>query len=169
MKPHKPVNLVNKAAIGAHGPTIMPKGPYWQNPVYQFMARTQRNAQTMGNTAEMQRASAIMQEIVENRISAEKYAELEALRIESERRAKSERKKQASANFNPNAARKEESIQTGVNVAEVKRRLFNLQTSPQNMIRELEKLPAAQRKEIAASLTVFLRSKIAPYLKQHNL
>jgi|GEM_PF-1003698 len=166
MKPHgkPPAKFSAEAHNGNRGPSV----PYWQNPIYQFVARSHKIAETARNAAEMQRLSSLMQLLAENKMSAEQQAELEALRAEHEKREKSQRKKQARSD--PRAFAKEETIaRSEVNVTEIKRKLFNLQTSPENMIRTMEMLPNAQKREVAASLTPYLRSKIATYLKQHNM
>ncbi len=93
----------------------------------------------------------------------ETYFELDAKRRVFERMRKVEKKKQV--HQRPVQSVIEKSM---VNVQELKRRIFNPQTSPKNMVKALEALPADERKKVIHDLTSFLRSKIQPYLKQQG-
>ena len=55
-----------------------------------------------------------------------------------------------------------------VNVPELKRRIFNTQTSQENMVKALEAMPKADREKTIKGLTPFLRSKVAKYLASHG-
>ena len=150
-KPKVPVKPVER---------VRPKVPYWEDPVYRFVSGMQRRAQTVGHEAEVARYSELMQRLVEKKLPDDAYFTLDAQRRELQRQQKAERKKNQKKPANV------QEPASNVDVTALKRRVFNPQTSQQNMIKSLEAMPAAERKKTISSLTTFLRSKIKKYLQE---
>ncbi|MDD4081919.1 MAG: hypothetical protein PHD05_00895 [Sphaerochaetaceae bacterium] len=152
---------------------IVQKKPYWKDPLYHFISRQHRTAQISSNVSEMTRLSELMSKMATKGLSEEQRIEIDLLRQAAEKREKMERKK---TQYGPKEillkekAKKE--LTTGIDeitVDALKRRLFYVHTSPENMIKILEKLPLDERKKTAKKLTQYLRSKIIDYLTQKRL
>lgn len=140
--------------------------PYFQDPVYHFVSRQHREASLANNQEVVQKWGDLMHKLSEGSLPDNIYFQLEGERRAEEQRLKQERKKHSQAQ---GQRRPEEKIEkSGVNVAELKKRVFNPQTSPENMVKALEALPVQERKKVIGNLTAFLRSKIQQYLKSHG-
>ena len=145
-------------------PAVRPNVPYWEDPVYRFVSGMHRKAQTVGNQADVARMAELMQRLVNKSLPDDTYLKLDAERRAYQQKEKQERKKMQKGKVE----RQVTELRPSVNVAELKRRIFNPQTAPQNMIKALEALPADERKKTVQSLTPFLRSKIAKYLQSRG-
>ena len=144
-------------------PRLNPK-KYWDHPVYQHLSKRLRIAQER-NPAEAAQISLTIQALMSGKISHAKLEELDLQRRELAKADKVERKKQV-AHFVP---KKKEKGGPKINTTELKKRIFNAQTSKENMVKAFEKLPREDRINVAKSLTPFLRSKIAKYLERKGL
>ena len=140
---------------------VRPNLPYWEDPVYRYVSGLHKRVQIKGNAAELSRLAELMQKIVNKSLSDEIYFKLDADRKEFQRKMKQLRKKQQKSDHIVS----KDSSAPSINIAELKRRIFNPQTSSQNMIKALEAMPAEDRKKTIQSLTPYLKSKIAKYLQ----
>jgi hypothetical protein len=138
---------------------------YWEHPTFQFLSKRQRLAQAANNVAELERINANLQKFMEGKMSEAELIKIEEMRKDSVKSEKAERRKQQKG-FKPRVV---EEVHSQINTAELKKRIFNPQTSPQNMMMAFEKLPADERKRVAKSLTPYLRSKIPKYLESKGL
>ncbi|MFA6268522.1 MAG: hypothetical protein WCW13_05415 [archaeon] len=164
MKPRPNFSSNAKKVIGGQASV---RRNYWEDPIYQFVARNHRFAQDKANAQEMARLSDLMQHLVNGTLSDTVRSELEGLRQAAERQAKAERKQ--NQRIPPKNVVKEETALAEVHKDALKRQIFHPQTSPDNMIRAFERLPTEEKRRTAAKLTKYLRSKIADYLAKNKL
>jgi len=145
---------------------LRPNVQYWEDPVYRYVSGRYKTAQAAGNHAEVALFAEFMQKIVGKSLPDEVYFRLDTERKAFQQQQKKERKKGREVN-----ALKQRQVtepRSAINVAELKRRVFNPQTSSQNMIKALEAMPTDERKKTIRSLTSFLKSKIAKYLQSRG-
>jgi len=160
-------NFRKKAINGApqiHSP--VPKN-YWDHPVYQFVARHHRLAEKTANAAEMARLSELMRQFTEGSIPESVIAELETQRQLAEKQAKADRKNQQ-VNFRPPQFAKQQELNPQVNIAALKQRIFNQQTSSENRIRAFEALPKQEKAELVKRLPPYIKSLMDKYLKSRG-
>jgi hypothetical protein len=138
-------------------------GNYWEDPVFRFLSRQHRIAQDSRNGTEAVRLGELLQKVMQGTLPDEEYFRI----MEDRRIAESALKKQKGKHGQPVISEKVQ--KPGVNIGELKRRIFNAQTSAENMIKAMDALPKEERIRTARSLPPFLRSKIAGYLKNRNL
>ena len=165
-KPNKPPGGKpnNKQPPQKQGhPLVRKSVPYFQDPVFHYVSGLCHEAQSRHQEDQIRLFSEYMQQLSEQRMPDALYFQLESQRKEFERMRKAEKKISAKG---PREFRPQE--KPTVNVADLKKRIFNTQTSPENMIKALELLPSDERKKTILSLTAFLRSKIPGYLKSHG-
>jgi hypothetical protein len=139
--------------------------PYYNDPVYHFVSGQHRLAQQTNDPERVGHFDRLMQQFVNSVVPDELYFQLEAQRREFERARKTERKKNAPGPPSEGAVK---GVKSPVNVAELKRRVFNAQTSPANMIHALESMPRPDREKVIRDLTPFLRGKIQSWLNQRK-
>ena len=144
------------------GGDIRPAVPYWEDPVYHYLSRRHLSAVAEGRRTQATRLDYLIQEIVNRSMSDELYRELDTEAKADRRERKQERKKRQKA-LSTTHSRDDRS--PSVNVAELKRRIFNPHVSRENVIRALEALPAGERNAAVASLPPGLRRKLGNYLK----
>ena len=142
---------------------VRPIVPYWEDPVYRCLAGLHRVAQTSGNNSEVARLAELLQKVADKSLADEIYFKLDAERKVIQKKTKLEQKKQQKGMLV--SSKLAVQSQPSVNIIELKKRIFNPQTSPQNMIKALEALPVDERKKTVSSLTSFLRGKITKYLQ----
>jgi hypothetical protein len=135
---------------------------YWEDPVYRYLSRQHRSALNAGDTSEEERLEKLMQQLVNKSMPDAEYQELDEEARADKKVRKQERKKQAKK-YRPPAAKGDDT--TSVNVGDLKKRIFNMQVSRENMIKALEALPAVERKATIAGLPPGLRQKLGNYLK----
>ncbi len=141
----------------ATGLKLNPK--YWDDPVYHYLSALKKSAIETKSALEIARVDDLIKKVVNTSITEIEYNSL----LEQYRQFKKMRKKQKQVQ-QQKPAQIEETAR--LNISELKRRIFNPQTSPENMIKALEMLPKDERVKTVGRLTAFLRSKILPYLKQ---
>lgn len=136
-------------------------GPYWDDPVYRHVSRRHRSAVAAGDGPEADRLDGLMQELADGAMADELYWQLDAEAKADRKRQKQERKRRGPP---PRRASAEERA-PGINVADLKRRIFNPHVSRENVIKALEALPPAERKATIAGLPPGLKRKLGNYLK----
>ena len=136
-----------------------PDVPYWDDPVYRYLSRLHREAVAEGADAEGVRLDALMQKLIAGSIDDERYGELASEASAARKREKEERKKQPK----PASARSAEKGPS-INVADLKKRIFNSQVSKENMIKAIEALPPAERRATIEGLPPGLKRKLGMYL-----
>ena len=148
---------------GSNGPARQrPVGPYWEDDVYRYVSRQHRSALAAGSAAEAGRFEALMQQLAEGATPDELYWQLDAqARADRKKRRQERKRRQRRRPVSPSAPERT----PPVNVAELKKRIFNRQVSRENVIKALEALPAAERKATIATLPPGLRRKLGGYLK----
>lgn len=140
--------------------TARPEGPYWEDPVYRYVSRRHRAATDAGDGPEAARFQGLAEALVNGAMPDELYGELDAEARADRKRRRQERKGRGKP---PRAAVAEEA--QSVNVADLKKRIFNPHVSRENVIKALEALPAAERKATIAGLPPGLKRKLGDYLK----
>ena len=137
-----------------------PDDPYWEDLVYRYLSRRHRSAADAGDGPEAARFQGLAEALVNGAMPDELYGELEA-----EARADRKRRRQElKGRLKPPRASGAEEAQS-VNVADLKKRIFNPHVSRENVIKALEALPPAERKATIAGLPPGLRRKLGDYLK----
>ena len=137
-----------------------PDGPYWEDPVYRYISRRHRSAADVGDGPEAARFQGLAEALVNGAMPDELYGELEAEARADRKRRRQEHKGRRKP---PRASVAEEA--QSVNVADLKKRIFNPHVSRENVIKALEALPPAERKATIAGLPPGLRRKLGDYLK----
>ena len=143
-------------------PPPRPDGPYWEDPVYRHVSRQHRAAMSSGCDAEAARLDALMQHLVNASMPDDLYWQLDAEARAERKRQRQQRKRQSKP---PPPHEAVAGRATQVNVADLKKRIFNPRVSRDNVIKALESLPPAERKATIASLPPGLRRKLGGYLK----
>ena len=136
-------------AGGIHGQGVTPARPdvpYWDDPVYRHLSRLHRDAQAEGVDVDVAQLDALMQKLIDGSISDERYGELASEGSAARKREKQERKTRQK----PVRARSAEDAPS-VNLADLKKRIFNPQVSRDNMIKAIEALPPAERRARATA------------------
>lgn len=100
-----------------------------------------------------------MQELVNGSMSDEIYWQLDAEAKADRKQRKLERKQRQK----PSSVRPVEEA-SSVNIADLKKRIFNRHVSRENVIKALEALPPAERKSTIAGLPPGLKRKLGQYL-----
>ena len=134
-----------------------PTGPYWEDRVYRYVSRLHRAAVDADETA---RLDGFLEQLVNGTMPDETYAELSADAKEDRRKQKQDGKQHQK----PPKWRPDED-ESAVNVADLKKRVYNHQVSRENMIKALEAMPAADREATITGLPPGLRRKLGSYLK----
>jgi len=137
-----------------------PDGPYWEDPVYRHVSRRHRAAAAEGDAPQADRLAALMQQLVDGSVPDEVYERL-AAEVRSERRRRKQRKRRQ----RPAAHASPPEPAPAVNVADLKKRIYNPNVSRENVIKALEALPPGKRKATIAGLPPGLRRKLGAYLK----
>ncbi|MDP6775870.1 MAG: hypothetical protein QGI83_03800 [Candidatus Latescibacteria bacterium] len=130
--------------------------------MYHYLTRRHRLAVDAGDGPEAARFDGLMQELVDGSMPDESYWELDAEAKADRKERKQERKKRAKPPTRPSRGTEGP---PSVNVADLKRRIFNPQVSRENVIQALEALPPAERKATIAGLPPGLKRKLGQYLK----
>jgi hypothetical protein len=153
--------MTDATANGKSDPhAVRPAGPYWDDPVYRYVSRRHRSAQAAGEADEAERCDALMQQLAGGSMPDDLYWRLDA-EARADRRRRKQRRRRTPRPTHPPPADEAPSV----NVADLKKRIFNPQVSRENVIKALEALPAGERKAIIAGLPPGLRRKLADYLK----
>jgi len=139
-----------------------PVGQYWEDEVYRYVSRQHRDALATGSDAEAERFEGLMQQLAEGSMPDELYWQLDAqARADRKKRRQERKRRQPRRPVGPSAPERT----PPVNVADLKKRIFNPQVSRENVIKALEALPAGERKATNATLPPGLRRKLGGYLK----
>ncbi len=139
-----------------------PVGHYWEDEVYRYVSRQHRDALAGGIDAEAERFEGLMQQLAEGSMPDELYWQLDAqTRADRKKRRQERKRRQPRRPVSRSASERT----PPVNVADLKKRIFNRQVSRENVIKALEALPAAERKATIAALPPGLRRKLGGYLK----
>ena len=146
-----------------HGKSVRLNVFYWEDPVYRYVSRLCKQAHSISRPVEAARLAELMQRLVSKSLPDNIYFMLDVERRQAQKQQKQERKKKQ--RDGGRLVGKKNSV-PAVNVAELKKRVFNPQTSQHNMIRALEAMPADERGKTIENLTSFLRSKIVSWLKK---
>lgn len=141
---------------------VRPRGSYWEDPVYKFVSREHRLATQSGKPEEALRFADLMDKLAKGILPDDEYFRLAEQRRVAEAVLKRQRQQQFKGKTFPTEEK------PTVNVGDLKRRVFNIQTSPENMVKALEAMPKGDREKTIKGLTPFLRSKIAKYLASHG-
>lgn len=148
---------------GRGGPAAArPAGPYWEDSVYRYLSRRHRSAVAAGNGPEAVRFDGLMQELVTRAMPDELYWQLDAETKADRKRRQQERKRRRKP---PSTRASVVERPPSVNVADLKKRIFNPHVSRENVIKALEALPPAERRTIIAGLPPGLRRKLGHYLQ----
>ena len=139
-----------------------PAVPYWEDPVYHYLSRRHRSAVATGDGSEVVRFDGFMQELVNRTMPDEVYWQLDA-EGKAEREKQQQERKKRRKQSPPRPSEIESS--PSVNVADLKKRIFNPRVSRQNVIKALEALPPRERKATITRLPPSLRRKLGQYLK----
>lgn len=132
-----------------------PDVPYWEDPVYRYLSRLQREDEASEVLAEQ------MQSLVDGTMDDGLYAELVAEASAARKQLKQERK----AKQKRRPRRAPDGDDTSVqNTAELKKRIFNPRVSKENMIKAIEALPPGERKSTVDGLPPGLKRKLGKYL-----
>lgn len=142
------------------GEGSLPAGPYWEDAVYRYLSRLHRSAVTAGDETEMVRLDGFMQALINRSMAVECYWQLESDAKADRKRQKEVRKRQRKPPKRASAVEQS----APVNVADLKRRIFNPQVSRENVIKALEALPTEERRATIAGLPPGLRRKLGKYL-----
>jgi len=143
-----------------------PAVPYWEDLVYRYVSRRHRAAASAGDDAETERFGVLMQQLADGAMPDDLYWQLDAEARANRKRQRQERKQQRRQ---PRPVHSPGTEQTpAVNVADLKKRIFNPNVSRENVIKALEALPSAERKATIAGLPPGLRRKLADYLKRRG-
>ena len=110
--------------------------------------------------AESDRYDGIMRQFAEGRVPDDVYAKLAAEASAARKAAKQERRRQSKRPPHAATTKREPSV----NVADLKRRIYNPSVSRGNVIKALEALPPRERKAVIAGLPPGLRQKLGDYL-----
>ena len=155
---------MNDSAENQTGDTFpaRPDGPYWEDAVYRYVSRRHRSALEAGDSGEAGRLDELMQQLVRSSMADELYWRLDGEARSDRKKRRQERKRQAQPRP-PHAGPAERP--PSVNVAELKKRIYNPNVSRENVIKALEALPAAERKATISGLPPGLRRKLGSYLK----
>ena len=102
-----------------------------------------------------------MDDFLSGRMDAVTYKLLEEKAREDRREQKRTRKKKSRSPIR----RKEADLEFSINVADLKRRIFNPQVSRENVIKALEALPPKEKTETIAGFPPGLRRRLEEYLK----
>ncbi len=148
-------------AAGESGPVPTPSRPgvpYWDDPVYRHLSRLHREAQAEGR-ADVARLDVLMQKLIDGSIDHERYGELASEASAARKREKQERKQKQK----PARARSAEKTPP-INIADLKKRIFNSRVSKENMIKAIEALPPAERRATIEGLPPGLKRKLGRYL-----
>ncbi len=137
-----------------------PAPSYWEDPVYHYLSRRHRSSKDAGDSTEAVRLDGLMQALVNRTIPGERYAQLETEAKADRKARKQERKRHPRP---PLADRS-----SSVNVASLKKRIFNPNVSRENVIKAMEGLPSAERAATIATLPPGLRRKLGRYLKERR-
>ena len=133
---------------------------YWEDPVYHYLSRLHRSEVASGDDSEAVRFDGLRQELVNQSMSDERYWQFDAEAKADGKERKHERKKRRRpSRIHPSAA------EGSINVADLKKRIFNPQVSRENVIKALEALPPAEKKATIAGLPPGLRRKLGDYLQ----
>ena len=139
-----------------------PAGPYWEDAVYRYLSRRHRSAVAAGDDPEAVRFDGLMQELVNCSMPDERYWQLDAEAEADRKRRQQERKRRRKP---PPARASVVERPPSVNVADLKKRIFNPHVSRENVIKALEALPSGERRATIAGLPPGLRRKLGNYLK----
>jgi hypothetical protein len=137
-------------------------GHFWDDPVYRYVSRRHRAALAAGDGAEAARFDGLMQQLANGSMPDELHQQLEAEAKADRQQRKHERKRRQRSRP---TRRPTVEPASSVNVAELKRRIYNPHVSRENVIKALEALPAAERSATIAGLPPGLRRKLGGYLK----
>lgn len=137
---------------------------YWEDPVYHFVMALRKQAQKMKRMEEDARLGNLAQQIVNRAIDPQEYVHLmEQYRVFRQEQRKEKKKQQPRIVVIPS----KEMVPTQ-DIYALKRRIFNVHTSTDNMIKAIEALPKEERRRTVKKLTPFLRSRIEVYLREHG-
>lgn len=139
---------------------------YWENPIYQHLSRRLKTAKTQNDLKQIQEISFLTQGLVNNSLSIEQLTKLERDRVEEIKRLKGEKKKKQSK-FVPKKT--EEALEPQINIYKLKQKIFNNNSSLENVIDAMNRLPRAERADVAKKLPFHLRSKLRKYLESNGL
>ena len=142
-------------------PAEKPTGSYWEDPVYRYLSRQHRSAVSAGDDPEVAHLDKLMQALVDQSMPNEQYWQLDAEAKADRKKQKQDRKQRQKRSPRPSADEKP----TPVNVADLKKRIFNPTVSKENVIKALEALPPAARKATIAGLPPWLKRKLGQYIK----
>ena len=135
-----------------------PSGPYWDDPVFRFVSRQRHSV----DASEAERLDGLMEDLVNGAMSDEVHWELAAEAKADRRQRKQDRKRQQTR---PPAGADSAERGSSLNIADLKKRIFNPHVSRDNMIKALEALPSRERAETIAGLPPGLKRKLGKYLK----
>ena len=139
-----------------------PVEPYWEDPVYHYVSRRHRLAVAKEDGAEAERIDELMQALADGVMPEALYGQLDDEAKSEKKRQKRRRKRRG--DLRPIQASRSERAPS-VNVADLKKRIFNPQVSRENVIKALEALPPKEKKATIAGLPPGLRRKLEGYLK----
>ena len=132
-----------------------PNAAYWEDPVYRYLSKLQRD----GLADRVPYLDAVMQSLIDGSIVEDRYAELLLEARTTRKQEKADRKSRQK-----NVPRPKADDEAALNVADLKKRIFNPRVSKANMIKAIEALPPRERKETVDGLPPGLKRKLGKYL-----
>ncbi len=142
-----------------------PAGPYWEDPVYHYISRQHRLAVANEDGAESERLDELMQALVGGEMPVVLYGQLDDEAKAEKKRQRRQRKGRRVSK--PTIASRSERAPS-VNIADLKKRIFNPQVSKENVVKALEALPPKEKKATISGLPPGLRRKLEGYLKDRE-
>ncbi len=143
---------------------ILGEHPYWEDPVFRYLSRKHRLVVAEEDGPEADRVSRLLDGFVAGRIEEGIY---KALEVEAKEDRKEQRRRRKGKSRPPLYSKKED-LDSSVNIADLKRRIFNPHVSRENVIKAIEALPPKERKATIASFPPGLRRRLEGYLKGRN-
>ncbi len=168
MKPGNRKNTLNRNVIVVQRsqPAQVDPAKYWEHPLYQHLSRRLKTAKVQNDLKQIQEISTLTQGLINNSLSIEQLTRLERDRIEEIKRLKGEKRKKQSK-FVPKKT--EELSEPQINIYKLKQKIFNNNSSLENVIEAMNKLPRTERADVAKKLPFHLRAKLRKYLESNGL
>ena len=117
-----------------------PAVPHWDDPVYHYLSRQHHSALDAEDAQEAARIDKFMQELVNQSMSDEQYWQFdEEAKADRKKRKQEQNHRRKPPTTNPSTA------EGSINVADLKKRIYNPQVSRENTIKALEALPPKER------------------------
>ncbi|MFA4907401.1 MAG: hypothetical protein WC602_03960 [archaeon] len=135
---------------------------YWERPAYKHLAFLKRVAEQAGNAAEIQRVANLMQQAMNGKLPSDLAEKLSSDYKEHRKEVsvkESERRREQ-------RMEEKKGGKIGVNVSKLTQRIWNPQTSLENVIAAFEALPRQDKERLVQNISPFLKRRLGAYLKK---